>query len=328
MPRVKSTPVRRLTHRFESATLSTHDHDDHEGFPEEEDQDYELNRQNNTESTSSMPVVHAKSFTLPLDLPSDWVNIDCPSDLQDKLFEFEYSCTIDIPGENFFFLASVAVPVVMEGVNIDDAESKCVLEIGLSILIVRFNGVQIAHRYPNKALAYLADALRSSRIVITYQRRDIEAGCSLVLHYYSVARLLCCPSSFLFLLDCEAVYPAECESLNFDANRLLSDIEATQRLNTENLYNISNVAEKLSRLGVLTKLRPYQLDGVKWMLHRLNVDFIFVNTMSYMHIIPPSSTVGFHFSAYYGCLLHFPATSSLNSTLEGFILADEMGLGK
>eukprot|EP01031_Cornospumella_fuschlensis_P031875 gene31875-38540_t len=324
MPRVKSVPVRRYVHRFESGLLPDYDYDGNGGLMEDEGKlPEEQGGVTHPVPSPSEVHRHESPSNSPLDEPNEWLSPQ--SSLLFQETPFVYCCKHQVGDENFFFLSSVAVPLRIENV---DKNCECLLELGMSILTVRIEGALRSHRYPDDAMRFLTHALRSGRIIVTYELRKFEAESNLILQYYSVAMLSDCPPSFFSILDCEAVFSTEKESLNFDANRLLCDVEATQRVDVTSDESHSNLAKLLHKLGILTKLRPYQLDGVEWMLRRLETDFQFVNTMSYLHIIPPSSTIGFHFSPFYGCLLHSSALSHLNSSLNGFILADEMGLGK
>eukprot|EP01031_Cornospumella_fuschlensis_P031877 gene31877-38542_t len=324
MPRVKSIPVRRYVHRFESDSLPDYEYDGNGDLMEDEEKlPEEPGGEMHPVPSPSEVHRHESPSNSPLDEPNEWLSLQNSLLLQET--PFVYCCKHQVGDENFFFLSSVAVPLRIE--NLDE-NGECILELGMSILTVRMEGAMRSHRYPDDALRFLTHALSSGTIIVTYQCRKFEAESNLILQYYSVAMLSDCPPSFFSILDCEAVFSTEKESLNFDANRLLCDVEAMQRVDVASDESHSNLAELLHKLGILTKLRPYQLDGVEWMLRRLETDFQFVNTMSYLHIIPPSSTIGFHFSPFYGCLLHSPALSYLNSSLNGFILADEMGLGK
>lgn len=321
MPRVKSAPVRREVHRFhQSSQVETSTADD---LVEIDD---EIDASQDTEEDTVIPLSpkSKRNRRTRANVECVWLEVDEDSEI---VGEPRTLVTL-APGPSYLALCShlVRTPCV-------EKDSSLSLDMVGNILLIRLDdtylsGFCLLPKLRKDLLELLAaaevifnviPASQSTRVVL-YIRRDIQR--------LPVMLLQC----FLWVAEQPPVWYDQnllSHHMSFDADELLREVERNSLAGLPSSNR--DISAQLQLLGVNTALRPYQLQGIRWMLDIAMGQEMVRDTAGWLPLelasADGSRMVSVLYSPLFECIVD-AAASSGRMPSAGCILADEMGIGK
>lgn len=359
MPRIKATPVRREVHRFEEEQLpplqtftetSLQDGESYvdlmgDDFIEDEESELHFGSEQGTaaedavdltKDESPAPTKRARVANKPIH-GQEWINIQ-PSTISSHEL---YPLPLRSEGQELWYLLQQKeIPVEDKTSPLQDS-IPVTAAIHKDGLLLPFNESAVLIPIDGKLRNQLVEALRKEDLAI-----EVVMHANLLVLQYFVHQNSFVPLTLLqFILGKDNIlnqtWSDSCPTqimpgdvaFEFDAAAFLDELNATSNLeeDDEALLELEN---KLHALGLVTKLRKYQLEGVNWMNKVLNFEQdsypCAENTvgMLRMNTLPDSSH-----DLYYSMIeSKFTAMNRWidqnQRSSKSCILADSMGIGK